>query len=137
MNDALENRPDQPVPLLLVDDNNGMLETLADILAVGGFEVATALDAEHALSALEAREAQARPFAVAVIDLVLPGMNGVELVRRLKARYAELKLIAITAYSDTELARQARAEGVDTMLYKPLDPDELVTAAGRLAGIRE
>ena len=115
--------------ILLIDDNPGMLETLSDILTSCGFEVDTALDGSQALQKFEAQS-----YSVAVVDIILPGMNGVELIRKLKPEHPDTSFIVITAYTDSELTRQAREEQATAILYKPVDPHQLVTLVKKLTG---
>ncbi|HDQ99292.1 MAG TPA: response regulator [candidate division WOR-3 bacterium] len=120
----------ESLPLLLVDDNNGIVETLADILSINGFEVTAVTDAERAL-----RQAETTEFALAVIDLVLPGLNGIELINRLRAAHPAMKFVVITAYTDTELARQAMAMDIGGVVFKPVEPHEMVRLIRRVAGL--
>jgi len=111
-------------PLVLIaDDNPGMVETLADIVAAAGFEVDTAPDGEAALALLRSKR-----YDVAVFDIVMPGINGVELIRRCRAEKLAPRFIAITAYTGSEYVNEARAEGAEAVLAKPLDPALLITA---------
>ena len=120
-----------PTHVLLVDDNLGMLETLSDILTSYGFEVSTAIDGQEALGKFKQRE-----FTVAVIDIILPGINGVELIRQLRPAHPDSHFIVITAYTDSELTRQARDEEVAAIMYKPVDPHQLVTKVKELSGMK-
>jgi YesN/AraC family two-component response regulator len=106
--------------VLIVDDNLGMLETLGDILTVSGFDVGTACDGQSAITMF-----MVRPYDVAVVDIIMPGMNGLDLIRRLKPDYPEAKFIVLTAYSNTPLAKEA--EQVAAVLYKPADPDRIIS----------
>jgi DNA-binding response OmpR family regulator len=84
--------------VLLVDDNTSMLETLRDILEISGFQVDTSVDAEDA-----AGKFQTNNYDVAVVDVVLPRMNGVDLVRKLKPSYPNTSFVIFTAYTDSRL----------------------------------
>ena len=107
--------------ILLIDDNPGMLETLSDILSSYGFEVDTAASGHEAIQLFESHT-----YNVAVVDIIMPGMNGVEVIHRMKPKHPGTRFIVITAYTDSELARQAREEQVAGILYKPVDPDRLI-----------
>jgi CheY-like chemotaxis protein len=69
---------------------------------------------------------------VAVLDIGLPVMDGYEVARRLKARFPNLPLIALTGYGQIEDARRARAAGFDEHLVKPVDIDRLHATLRRL-----
>jgi DNA-binding response OmpR family regulator len=107
--------------VLLVEDNPGLLDTLADILRATGMDVDTALDAPAALSLV----ADGR-YDVAVVDMVLPGPSGVEVIRKFKASSPATRIIVCTAYYDSELLVQAQALGIDRTIHKPADPVMLI-----------
>jgi two-component system, cell cycle response regulator DivK len=118
--------------VLVVDDNPANLKLARVLLTAEGFVVRTAGDAEEAMRVLETF----RP-AVVLMDIQLPGMDGLELTRRLKAdpATAEIKIIALTAYAMKGDDVKARAAGCDGYIAKPIDPDTLgATVARLLAG---
>src|SRR6187551_2348184 len=82
--------------VLIVDDNPTNLKLVAFLVKAQGYEVETAGDADAALASIAAR-----PPALILMDLQLPGIDGLELTRRLKADPAtrEIKVIAVTAYA--------------------------------------
>ncbi|MCO5165016.1 MAG: PAS domain-containing protein [Planctomycetes bacterium] len=108
--------------LLLVDDNQDVAAALAVILADDGHEVRVVHDGEAALRALD--EA---PAEVALLDIGLPGMDGLELARRIRARPGggAVLLVALTGYGGAASRAQALAAGFDHHLLKPLDVAEL------------
>jgi CheY-like chemotaxis protein len=106
------------VPVLVVDDNPTNAKLVAYVLARHGFDVRTAADATDALAAIRDR----RPRVI-LMDLQLPGVDGFELTRRLKAdpATADIAIIAVTAYAMTGDEDRARAAGCDGYLSKPID----------------
>jgi two-component system response regulator HydG len=104
--------------ILVVDDNHSMAKTMADIMGVKGFEVYAAYSGLEALAFL-----QSRPIDILLTDVVMPDMNGVELYRKTKKTYPKLTTILMTAYAADDLINQALAEGIKTVLTKPLDID--------------
>jgi two-component system response regulator HydG len=104
--------------ILVVDDNHSMAKTMADIMGVKGFEVYAAYSGLEALAVL-----QSRPIDILLTDVVMPDMNGVELYRKTKKTYPKLTTILMTAYAADDLINQALAEGIKTVLTKPLDID--------------
>ena len=117
-------------PILIVDDNPTNAKLLAFILTREGHAVATAGDAEQALAAI----ARDRPRLI-LMDLQLPGVDGFELTRRLKAdpATAGVVVVAVTAYAMTGDEDRARAAGCDGYLSKPIDTRTLAaTIAGYL-----
>jgi two-component system, cell cycle response regulator DivK len=105
-------------PILIVDDNPLNLKLIRVLLRSEGYEVRTSADAEGALTALQ----EFRP-AVILMDLQLPGIDGLELTRRLKADPAtrDITIIALTAYAMKGDEEKARAAGCDGYLTKPID----------------
>jgi CheY-like chemotaxis protein len=104
--------------LLIVDDNPENLKLILMILATGGYELVTAADALQALRAIETR----MPDLI-LLDLQLPGMDGLELTRRLRATPATRKvpIVAVTAYAMKGDETKARDAGCDGYLVKPID----------------
>jgi two-component system cell cycle response regulator DivK len=105
-------------PILVVDDNPQNLKLARVLLSIEGYEVRAAADAEEALRILES-------FAPRLIlmDLQLPGMDGLELTRRLKADPARrgIVVIALTAYAMKGDREKALAAGCDAYVSKPMD----------------
>jgi two-component system, OmpR family, response regulator len=113
-----------PIRILCVDDNRDAAESLALILQVVGLEAEAAFDGPSALRALE----RFRPHAC-VSDINMPGMDGYELARRLRAMLGPwVTLVAVTGRAGDETARLAVLAGFDWFFTKPADPDDLLTA---------
>jgi CheY-like chemotaxis protein len=112
------------VRALIVDDNQDAAETLAEVLADLGYEVATAHDGIAALNV-----ATAFKPTVCLLDIGLPSMDGYELARRLRASAAlpdGARLIAVTGYGQDNDRRLSSAAGFDAHLVKPVDLDALI-----------
>lgn len=108
--------------ILIVDDNAANLK-LARVLFQGeGYQVRTASDAEDALRLL-----QTFTPSVILMDIQLPGMDGLELTRRLKADVAtkDIVIVALTAYAMKGDEERARAAGCDDYVAKPIDIESL------------
>ena len=114
--------------ILIVDDNVQNLKLARVILADEGFEVETASDAEDALRILESYEP-----ALILMDLQLPGMDGLALTRLLKndPSRRHIVVVALTAYAMKGDDDRARAAGCDGYLSKPIDTDELPRVVAR------
>ena len=115
--------------ILIVEDNSDARESLQLLLQLAGHEVETASDGASGLRKLEAF----RPD-VALIDLGLPGIDGYDLVRRVRSlpQTQATRFIALTGYGQAEDRRRALDAGFDVHLTKPVDPDRLqrLLAAG-------
>ena len=109
-------------PILIVDDNATNLKLARVVLAGVGYEIRTATSADEALAVL----AGYRPRLI-LMDIQLPGMDGLELTRRLKADAAtrDIVIVALTAYAMKGDDERARAAGCDGYVAKPIDPDTL------------
>jgi len=106
--------------ILVVDDNPKIVEVLAAYLVSEGFEVDTAADGDQAIAAAALR----RPD-LALLDVMLPGVDGIELTRRFQRDY-DLPVILVTARSD-EIDRLIGLEvGADDYISKPFSPREVV-----------
>ena len=122
-------------PVLIVDDNPVNLKLVRVLLESERYDVRTAQDAEEALTVL-------RDFTPRLIlmDIQLPGMDGLELTRLLKARpeTRSIVIVAITAYAMKGDDDRAYAAGCDGYLTKPIDTRTLpAVVAGYLAGAEE
>ena len=124
MSFTLERRidSDRPQAVLVVDDHPVNLEFAAEALRRLGHTVATAANGAEALRLL-----QARAFDVALIDVQMPGMDGFEVVTRLRAveRRRHTRVIALTAYTAPEDRERCIAAGMDGVLTKPLTQNRL------------
>jgi PAS domain S-box-containing protein len=112
--------------VLVVDDNADVRDMLELLLEVHGHEVHATGDAESALA-----EARARPPDIALVDLGLPGIDGHELARRLRAAMPGVRLVAVTGYGQPEDRRRSAEAGFDEHLVKPVDPDRLLRIVER------
>jgi DNA-binding response OmpR family regulator len=112
--------------VLLVDDDPTLLSVLARRLAREGFDVRTAPSGQAALKALD----KSWP-ALVVADLMMPGMDGFELCRRIK-RIADLPIIVLSAVDAGEAKVRALEEYAEDYVTKPFNPDELVARVQRV-----
>jgi CheY-like chemotaxis protein/HPt (histidine-containing phosphotransfer) domain-containing protein len=117
--------------VLVVDDRGADRKILIDYLAGAGALVEGAASAAHALDRLERAAGEGRPFALALIDMVMPGSNGLELATRLRTRpaLADLALIMVTSRSWNGDASGARRLGISRLLSKPVRRGDLLQAA--------
>jgi two-component system nitrogen regulation response regulator NtrX len=118
--------------ILVVDDERGILDQLESILRDEGFSVATALSGEDALAAVS-REI----FDLILLDVWLPGMDGIEALRQLRAAGHQLPVVLISGHATAELAVRAVREGALDFLEKPLGLERvLVTVRNALTHAR-
>lgn len=117
--------------ILVVDDNADAAETLAVLLGRAGYEVQSYADGPEALAGFEAFQP-----GLAILDIGLPSMDGYELARRLRARDASLRLIALTGYGQERDRARALAGDFDEHMVKPVAPDRLFEIIRQLLGNR-
>jgi DNA-binding response OmpR family regulator len=113
--------------IALIDDDRAWVETLAEYLRGKGFAIRTAYDGVRGLSLLEDGG-----IPVALVDLNMPGMSGLELLRRLRQRRRPVAVLLVSADDDPSLAARVKAEGGDAFLPKTVSP-RLLLSAVRLA----
>jgi len=111
-----------PVRVLVVEDDDDSREMLAELIGSLGYESVSASNADEATE-----KAHDGAWQVALIDLGLPGVDGCEVARRLRAAEVDSrrKLVALTGYSDAATRAAARDAGFDDFLVKPVFPEKL------------
>ena len=110
--------------VMVIDDNALNIELVSFVLGAGGFEVAAAFDAEQALAKLPAFDP-----ALVLMDIQMPGMDGLELTRRLKTDAAtrHIVVIAFTAYAMKGDEARLREAGCDGYIAKPINVSSFAT----------
>lgn len=108
--------------ILVVDDESVTREILADILTDEGYSASIAKDGYEAIEKVESGE----HFDLFILDIKLPGINGVETLRAIKKINPQVKTILMTAYSLENLVKEGLELGAYTCLYKPLEISELL-----------
>jgi diguanylate cyclase (GGDEF)-like protein len=112
--------------ILVVDDERFFQELFRELLQAAGHQVRAVASGEEALARLSEEH-----FDVLLTDVVMPGIDGVTLVREAKKRDPDLEAVAITGHDDVRLAVQAMKAGCADFLTKPADRDELVQVCER------
>ncbi|MEW5849956.1 MAG: response regulator [Myxococcota bacterium] len=114
--------------ILVADDEAGIRSFLTDALALAGHEVIETSDGLEAIRVL-----MAEPFDLVITDLMMPGADGLAVLRTARSLRPQVQVILLTAQSSRELASQARNEGASDFLAKPLSgPAELRVAVERV-----
>jgi len=119
-------------PILIVDDNPANLKLVGVLLKAEGYVVRVAADAEEAMATLE----EFRPRLI-LMDLQLPGMDGLTLTRRLKAapRTCDITIVALTAFAMKGDEQKALDAGCDGYVTKPIDTRRLPAEIARLLAV--
>jgi two-component system response regulator AtoC len=110
--------------VIVVDDEAGVRFTLAEVLGDAGLAVEACATGDEALARLDGAD-------VVLTDLVMPGMDGLALLREVRARDPDLPVVLLTAHGDTRTAVRAVKAGAYDYLHKPFDTDELVLTVRR------
>lgn len=114
--------------ILVVDDDASMVTTLCAVLRRKGYEAEGAASGEEAIERTANRE-----WSAVVMDVRMPGMNGVAACRVLRDAHPGLPVILMTAHCKPELLAEAREAGVTRVLAKPFPIPELLGALSALA----
>ncbi len=110
-----------PLRILVVDDDKDHADSLADLFTLEGHTVSVAYSAQQAIDCYIKSD-----FDVAFIDVVMPGMNGVESFLEIRRLRPDAKIFMMTGYSVEELLRQAVDNGALGVIPKPFDPDAIM-----------
>lgn len=108
------------ISILIVDDEESVRDSLYNWFIEDGYHVECAEDAKKALSLIESKN-----FDIILADIKMPGMDGLEMHRRIKALNKDAIVIVMTAFASVDTAVQALKDGAYDYVTKPFDPDDL------------
>lgn len=109
--------------ILIVDDDEAVRLSYLRSLAGARYNVESALDGTEALRAMEQR-----PYDVVLLDLRMPGMDGMSVLKAIKQRWPESEVVIITGYPSLETVKEAVELGACDYLSKPVGPDQVIHA---------
>jgi DNA-binding NtrC family response regulator len=118
--DTVNIKRDKPIDLLLVDDDNELREDMARFFSRRGYNVSEAIAGEQALEL-----ADQRAFDVIVLDMMMPGISGLDLLQRLKEHGSESEIVMLTGQGTIETAVEAMKAGAREFLTKPVSLKDL------------
>ena len=118
-----------PINILLVDDERDFVEMLSLRLTEAGHRVRTAFSGQEALAVLAEYEGVAilPEIDVIILDIKMPGMDGIETLKQIKTRYPVVEIILLTGHGAVDTAVKGLKSGAFDYLLKPADFDELTT----------
>ena len=114
--------------VLVVEDERFFREAITEVLSAHDYSCVVCEDGEGALKRVDSER-----FAVVVLDIRLPGIDGIEVLRQIRIVQPELRVIMLSASTDQELVLEALRLGASDYLAKPLSSKDLVAAVERLA----
>jgi DNA-binding NtrC family response regulator len=130
MSSDLHQNAVKPPRILIVDDDPGQRSLLDSFLRSQGFLTVLASSGQQALEIL-----RTEPFSLMISDVRMPGLSGLETLRRARQEHAVLPVLLVTAYADIREAVGAMRDGALNYLPKPIDLDELVATVRQVTGL--
>src|SRR5215472_9133957 len=118
--------------VLIVEDDDGLRQVTHVQLEREGYETSSAVSAESAISILEASQQH-----LVITDLNLPGISGIELLKRIRAEYPATAVIVMTAFGTVQSAVEAMKAGAYDYITKPVHPYELKALVNRVLERRQ
>ena len=124
--------PPNPPRILIVDDDAGQRSLLDSFLRSQNFETVLAVSGDQALGLLPAGN-----FTMMISDVRMPGLSGLETLRRVRSQFPALPVLLVTAYADIRDAVVAMRDGALNYLAKPIDLDELLSTVRQATGLSQ
>lgn len=115
-----------PAKILLIDDEQGFVQTMAKRLDMRGFDVTTAFNGQEGIDAL----GKDNHIDVVILDVKMPGMDGIETLKIIKATHPLVEVIMLTGHATVENAIEGMKNGAFDYMMKPCDMDELLAKVG-------
>ncbi|MDD4050758.1 MAG: response regulator [candidate division Zixibacteria bacterium] len=128
--DGMPNTEERIHRVLVVDDDPSIRQVMNDLLTLAGYTVATANDAETALTIIEKNA-----FEMLITDLGLPQMDGWDLAVAARRFQPNLGILAISSWQGTDAATRMVEHGIDLVVWKPFRFDQIKEAIGRMNGL--
>lgn len=107
--------------ILIIDDDKGMLETLKPIFTNMNYIVISVNDGYKAIESVKEIK-----FDFILLDIIMPKINGIETLKKIKKIDSSIKVIMMTGYTDKKLVKKAMKEGALKVFYKPINIEELI-----------
>ncbi|GAB1365551.1 hypothetical protein MASR1M36_04220 [Candidatus Cloacimonadaceae bacterium] len=112
--------------ILLVDDDRLLREVIGDFLLSHGYDVDLAEDGKHALAKFNPGK-----YQLALIDLVMPGINGIELMKQIMEKDPDIFCLIMTGYPTVDSAYKSMIDGASDYIIKPFQLNELLLTLGK------
>lgn len=108
--------------ILIVDDNEELCQNLTDILELKGYEISKAYDGYHAIESIKLKN-----FSVVIMDIKMPGINGLDTLKILKQINPKISIIMITAFADDIFYKESKKNNDLKIIQKPIDMDKFLS----------
>lgn len=113
--------------ILVIDDDPDIRDGISEILKACGYEVDAVETAAEGI-----KKSEERVYHIAFIDIVLPDMSGIEVLKKLKERIPKTRKVIITGYATLENAVEALNRGANAYLIKPVKPEDIISIADKM-----
>jgi CheY-like chemotaxis protein len=117
--------------MLIVDDDQDMAESIADLVEIRGYEADLAASGPEAIAKFQERD-----YDIAFMDVRMPGMNGVECLLEILKLKPDANVVMMTAYSVEQLLKTALQNGAAGVLYKPFEMNEFLAQCDKRKGAK-
>jgi len=111
--------------LLIVDDEEYLLNSIARFMKIWGYEFDAVESVDQAITMLNSYQNRKNPYNLVLIDIYMPGKNGLNLVKFIKQNQPDLPCIIMTGFADNNSKKNSYFSGCDNFLPKPFTPQEL------------
>lgn len=112
--------------ILIVEDEESLLNTMRLILKMAGYKVETAKDGEEAFNKIMDAQEKGSLFDLILTDVLMPNLNGLELLDKLNQKKMLIPVIAITGNADKKMILELILKGCETYIIKPIEQDKLI-----------
>lgn len=112
--------------ILIVDDEKAVRDSLEELLILEEYQVETAASGEESLEMMEKKE-----FDLVLLDIKMPGVSGVEVMRQVKKYYPDTKVIVLTGHGSLESAIEAIRSGAEDYMLKPYESSDILVSIGK------
>ena len=118
--------------ILVVDDESNMRNTLAFILEAANYRVTTVENGHHAIQEILQAKDRNKPIELIITDIMMPDINGLELIDEIKRLNLEIPILVITAYGNKKMINTLKQRSCTDYLAKPFEEDELLNRVAAL-----
>lgn len=123
MNNEVAEAAERGTKIMVVDDQAGIRMLLEEVFKKEGYSILTASNGNQALEIIEENNVD-----LVLLDMKIPGMSGLEILKKIKQVRPDLKVMVMTAYGESDIVKEALRNGAMSHFSKPFDLHELITS---------